>query len=69
MPKFESCYSYFLKRKHISKNFIIIYNNRTGVTVPNNHKPKANLTDTFVVRCKSECIVVGYHESTETSIF
>lgn len=54
MPKFEPCYSYFLRRKHISKNVIVIYNNRTGVTVPNNHKPKANLIDTFVVRCKSE---------------
>ena len=45
-----------------------MYSNRTGVTVPNNHKPKANLTDTFV-RCKLEHIVVGYHESTESSIF
>jgi len=51
---FEPCYSYFLSRKYVSKNVIVIYKNRTGVTIPNNHKPKTNLIDTFVVRCKSE---------------
>jgi len=54
MPKFEPDYSYFLRRKHISKNVIVICNNRMGVAVPNNHEPKANLIDTFVVRCTSE---------------
>jgi len=26
MPKFEPCYSYFLRRKHILKNVIVMYN-------------------------------------------